>query len=95
MAKSKLEFKLDGFNVQLTGGDLNGNCKTCGAMATLEYQGLDFVHPDFRIVCNRRKTYTLLKIRMLPKYELGDRARASQKNPRWLPICRVIREQVS
>jgi len=68
MPKSKLEHKPDGFNLKLMGGDLNGNCKACGAMSTLEYQGLDFVHPDFRIVCNHCKTYALLKIRMLPKY---------------------------
>jgi hypothetical protein len=68
MPKSKLKLNPDAFNPKLIGGDLNGNCKACGAIATLEYQGLDWVHLDFRIVCNRCKTYAPLKIRMLPKY---------------------------
>jgi len=68
MATKKLRILPGGFNLYLMGGDLNGNCKTCGAISTIEYKGLDPIFPDFHIVCNQCGTYVPLKIRIMPKY---------------------------
>jgi hypothetical protein len=68
MTTKKLSGAADGFNISMMGGDLNGHCKTCGAISTIEYQGLDPIYPYFRIICNGCGTYTTMKIRMMPKF---------------------------
>ncbi len=35
---TKLKNLVDGFNVYMMGGDLNGHCKSCGAISTMEYR---------------------------------------------------------
>ena len=83
MATKKLKNLVNGFNVYMMGGDLNGHCKSCGAISTIEYQGLDPIHPDFRIICNHCGTYTLLKVRMFPKYLTPEPYRGRRLFEKW------------
>jgi hypothetical protein len=83
MASRKLKHAPDGFNLYIMGGDLNGHCKRCGALSTMEYCGLDTIFPDFRIVCNQCGTYALMKIRMMPKYLTPEPYRGGRLFEKW------------
>lgn len=83
MATRKLKHTPDGFDLYMMGGDLNGHCSGCGALCTIEYCGLDPIHPDFRIVCNQCGTYALMKIRMMPKYLTPEPYRGRRLIEKW------------
>jgi hypothetical protein len=50
MAAKKLQNLPDGFSLYMAGGDRNGHCKKCGVISTIEYRGLDPIHPDFHVI---------------------------------------------
>jgi hypothetical protein len=79
MATKKLNHAPDGFNLY----DLNGHCKTCGALSDIEYRGLDPIFPDFRIVCHRCETYAVMKIRMMLKYLTPEPYRGRRLFEKW------------
>jgi hypothetical protein len=84
MATKKLKNLPDEFNLYMMGGDLNGHCKKCGAISTIEYRGLDPIHPDFHIICKRCRTYAPMKIRMMPKYFTPEPYRGRRLFEKWL-----------
>jgi len=54
--------KLGDFELWIGSGHLNAKCKDCGTSPTLEYMGFDPVFPKFKLVCNKCRTYDVMKI---------------------------------
>jgi hypothetical protein len=83
MTTKNLKNLPDAFSLYMMGGDLNGHCKTCGAISTIEYRGLDPIYPDFYVICNQCQTYVPMKIRMMPKYITPQPYRGRRLFEKW------------
>ncbi len=54
--------KLGDFELWIGSGHLNAKCKDCASSPTLEHMGFDSVFPKFKLVCNKCRTYDVMKI---------------------------------
>jgi hypothetical protein len=81
--KATEEHDPDGFKFYIMSGDVNGQCKKCGAIATFEYVGLDSVYPEFRLVCDGYHVYQRTKIRMFPRHLSPEPYRGRRLFERW------------
>jgi hypothetical protein len=54
--------KIGDFELWIGSGHLNAKCKDCGTSPILEYMGFDPVFPKFKLICNKCRTYDVMKV---------------------------------